>query len=245
MNILNTTLIGLLAGVIGTGLGALIAIFLCKPTYTTISTVLGFSGGIMISIVCFDLIPESLAVGGILYGLTGIILGSIIIALLDYITPHAHFISDNDNRRYVRTGILLGIGIAMHNLPEGLAIGAGYAHSTELGLSLAIVITLQNAPEGIAMAAPMYIGGVRPLKIILACLLAGLPMGIGAYIGAEVGTISEQFLSIALGFAAGAMLYISFDELIPQSHSIGRGHTATFSGVMGIIVGLLISVLLQ
>lgn len=244
MNVLNTSFIGLLAGVIGTGLGAFTTFFLRKPNNKLLSIVMGFSGGIMISIVCFDLIPEALETGGVVYGIIGLIFGSIVIALLDFITPHAHLLSGNDNFRYVRTGALLGIGIALHNLPEGLAIGAGYAHSTELGLGLAVVISLQNAPEGMAMAVPMYIGRIKPWKIILASTLAGLPMGIGAFLGAKIGIISEHFLSVALGFAGGAMLYITFDELIPESQKIGKGHTATFSGVAGVIIGILISVLI-
>lgn len=242
MDIIKITLIGLFAGVVGTGLGSLISIVLFRPTDIMISSVLGFAGGIMISIVCFDLIPEALEIGGILYGIAGMLVGVVVMVLLDLLLPHAHFIEDNDYNKYVRTGILLGIGIAMHNLPEGLAIGAGYAHSSRLGFGLALLIALHNLPEGIAMAAPMYIGGVSPIKVIIASLMAGTPMGLGAYIGVKLGVISEPFLALSLGFAGGAMLYISFDELIPESHKMSRGHSATFSSVIGVIIGILMSI---
>jgi len=241
MEILNTTLIGFLAGTLGTGIGALLTLIFKKPSNSLMSAILGFSGGIMTAVVCFDLIPEAIKEGGLRPALLGLIAGSLLIMLLDFVTPHAHFFADNDCGRFVRTGVLLGIGVAMHNLPEGLAIGAGYAHSTQLGLGLALIISLQNAPEGVAMATPMLVGGLKPIKILIYAVLAGIPMGIGAFLGGYFGDISCYLLSFYLGFAGGAMLYITFDELIPQSQGLHKGHSATFGAVAGIIVGITIS----
>lgn len=241
MDIHNITLIGLAAGVFGTGAGGALAFLINRPSNRILSAVLGFSGGIMVAIVSFDLVPEAIEIGGIFTGLAGLVFGAVVIALLDFVTPHAHFLGNNDRSRFVRTGFLLCVGIAMHNLPEGLAIGSGYAHSSGLGLGLALVITLQNIPEGVAMAAPMLIGGVMPAKIFAATMLAGLPMGLGALIGAVLGSISPAVLSFSLGFAGGAMLYISFDELVPNAQNMAEGHTSTYGCVTGVILGILIS----
>lgn len=241
MGLLNTTFIGFVVGILGTGAGGLLTLLLNHPSNRLLSSILGFSGGIMVAIVCFDLVPEAMEMGGIYIGLTGLIFGSLLIALLDFVAPHAHFLENNDRSRFIRSGLLLGIGIAMHNLPEGLAIGSGYAHSTGLGLGLALVIALHNIPEGVAMATPMLIGGVAPAKIIAATILAGLPMGIGAFMGSALGSLSPAVLSFSLGFAGGAMLYISFDELIPNAQGMAEGHTSTYGCVVGVILGILIS----
>jgi ZIP family zinc transporter len=128
----------------------------------------------------------------------------------------------------------------MHNLPEGIAIGASYVASPALGFTLALTIALHNIPEGIAMACPLCAGGMRLRWILLYTAMAGLPMGLGAFIGASLGFISPLFLSLALGFAAGAMLYIIFGELIPGAQNSGNGHAGTFGAVFGTVAGILL-----
>jgi len=110
-----------------------------------------------------------------------------------------------------------------------------------LGLGLAIVIALHNMPEGVAMAAPMTVGGVSKFKILLYTILAGVPMGIGALIGVVLGDISWALISLCLGFAGGAMLYITCGELIPKSIANYRGRTPIISTVLGFILGIIVS----
>lgn len=241
--LLQITLIGTLAGVLGTGLGGLLITLLGKPKKNILCFVLAFSGGIMLAIVFQDLIPEALGFGNIWSAFLGLILGILILGLMEKHLPHFHFTSSDScpkQASFIRSGILLGIGIAMHNLPEGLAIGAGYAASEQLGWGLAIVLALHNIPEGMAMAGPMKAGQIAPRKILIYTGLAGLPMGLGTFLGAVFGGISEQFLSIALGFAAGAMLYIVFDGLLPDALEMKQGRYSTFGAVVGVISGLLI-----
>ena len=114
----------------------------------------------------------------------------------------------NDKNTLLKTGIIVSIGLAIHNFPEGLAIGSGFEASIKLGLSLAIAICLHDIPEGVSMAVPMKNGGMKISKVIFYIILSGITTGIGAFFGAIIGSISEQIIAICLSFAAGAMLYI-------------------------------------
>ncbi|HLV08596.1 MAG TPA: ZIP family metal transporter, partial [Halanaerobiales bacterium] len=135
----------------------------------------------------------------------------------------------------LRTGYLILFGITLHNIPEGLAIGAGLESSPEVGLYIAIAIALHNIPEGLAIAGPLKVGGVSNGKLFLFTLGAGLMTPVGALIGLLFFNISTIFIAGSLAFAAGAMVYIVNDELIPQANSL-HSHFAN----AGIIVGLLI-----
>lgn len=239
--VLAITLIGLAAGVLGTGSGTLIALFIRQPGKVVLSFVLGSAGGIMLAIVLMDLLPESIEVGNFVSAFAGLLAGVIFILLLDLKMPHFHFFETSEEMaRFIRTGTILGLGIAMHNIPEGMAIGASYVASPTLGFTLALTIALHNIPEGMAMACPLCAGGMKVRLVLLYTALAGLPMGIGAFLGAVLGAISPLFLSLSLGFAAGAMLYIIFGELIPGAHSAGNGHAGTFGAVFGTVVGILL-----
>lgn len=242
--IIRVTVIGLLAGVIGTGSGGLFSYFLRKPTSSFLSVILGFSAGIMLVVVFLELLLEAFNIGNFVYGVAGLLLGIVVLLLMDIYFPHHHHYSDECHQsRFRKVGILLLVGIALHNIPEGLAIGTGYVSSDELGLGLAVIMTVQNIPEGLAMATAMCIGGIRNGKVVLATALAGLPMGLGALSGAVLGSISPVFLSISLGFAAGAMLYITCDELIPDAHNLSSGHSATLGLVIGVVVGIFLTAL--
>lgn len=238
------TITGLLIGVIGTGLGGLLVVLLGKPSDRVLSSILGFAGGIMVSVIFIDLLPEAFKIGGLYPAILGLVFGILLIHSMEIILPHHHFFDNsNANSHFVKAGAILSIGVALHNLPEGLAIGASYIADSQLGLTLALVILLQNIPEGVAMAAPLYIGGVSKQKVIHITMLSGLPMGIGALIGALVGNVSPFILSSGLGFAAGAMLYIVFSEMFPSAHELGAGYTPVLGSVGGVFAGLLVSFL--
>ena len=237
----RVTLLGLFTGVVGTGLGGYIIAVLGRPEKRVLSFVLGFSGGVMLAIIFVDLIPEGMEIGGITSTFIGLLLGVVLLILLDFILPHTHVSGEQEQRNhYLRLSILLGLGIAMHNLPEGMAIGAGYAVSDLTGWRLAITMLIQNIPEGMAMAGPMAAAGVGCLKCVGITAAAGIPMGMGAWLGAVIGNVSPLALAISLGFAAGAMLYIVFDELIPEAQEQAQGHSGTFGAVVGVLIGIAI-----
>ena len=180
------------------------------------------------AIICFDLIPEAMDISGIINVILGILLGIIVMIFCD-ILVQKKFSKTNVNsirstkNTLLTTGIIVSIGLAIHNFPEGLAIGSGFGASMKLGLSLAIAICLHDIPEGISMAVPMKNGGMKPSKVIYYVVLSGVTTGVGAFFGAIIGTISEQIIAVCLSFAAGAMLYIVSGELIPESNNLYKG----------------------
>lgn len=128
--------------------------------------------------------------------------------------------------------------MAIHNFPEGLAIGSGFEASLRLGLGLAIAICLHDIPEGISMAVPMKNGGMKKTKVIFYVILSGITTGIGAFFGAIIGSISEAVIAICLSFAAGAMLYIVSGELIPESNKLYKGRISAIGNMLGFIIGI-------
>lgn len=191
------------------------------------------------SVICFDLIPEALGITGLSYVIIGIILGIIAMIFCDILVEkkfNKKFIGEKNN--LLKTGIIVSIGLAIHNFPEGLAIGSGFEASMKLGLSLALAICLHDIPEGISMAVPMKNGGMKISKVIFYVILSGITTGIGAFVGVIIGSISETIIAICLSFAAGAMLYIVSGELIPESNQLYHGRMTALGNILGFIIGI-------
>lgn len=239
--ILKTTILGLFFGTFGTTLGGIIGVIIKKNSNKFLSFILAFASGLMMSIICFDLIPEALGISSIINVIIGIIIGIIVMIFCDIIVQKKF----NTNKRFeknentlLKTGIIVSIGLAIHNFPEGLAIGSGFEASMKLGLSLALAICLHDIPEGISMAVPMKNGGMKISKVIFYVILSGITTGIGAFFGAIVGSISQEVISICLSFAAGAMLYIVSGELIPESNQLYHGKMTAVGNMIGFIIGI-------
>lgn len=240
--ILKTTLIGLFFGTFGTTIGGIIGICFKKTTNKFLSFILAFASGLMLAIICFDLIPEAMQIAGIMNVLAGIILGIIAMIACDILVQkkfNSNKITTKNSNNLLKTGIIVSIGLALHNFPEGLAIGSGFGASLTLGYSLAIAICLHDIPEGISMAVPMKNGGMNKLKVIFYVILSGITTGIGAFFGAIVGGISEEIISICLSFAAGAMLYIVSGELIPESNKLYHGRMTAIGNMIGFLLGMI------
>ncbi|MDR3019563.1 MAG: ZIP family metal transporter [Treponema sp.] len=249
------------AGILGMGVGGIIsAILLKKPSDKIICWLLSFAAGVMVSIVCFGLVPETLKLTNSIVCLFGLILGIIVIMVLnriiDRITEtkveklmvhhtHEELYHESqmikDPSQMLRSGILMLIAIALHNVPEGIAIGAGGSYNFRLGALLAIMIALHNIPEGMAIAAPLLVGGINRWKVILLTAMAGGTTLIGGLIGIALGNISELAVALSLSIAGGAMLYIVFGEIIPQSIVMTKNRTTSIVTLFGIIVGLIVT----
>lgn len=208
---LKTTLLGLFFGTFGTTIGGIIGISFKNISNKFLSFILEFAAGLMIAIVCFDLVPEALELSSLSTIFLGIILGVVSMILCDSIIKNkcnANKTIRKNTNSLLKTGIIVGIGLALHNFPEGLAIGSGFEASYQLGISLALAIALHDVPEGISMAVPMQTGGIKKSKALFYTFASGLTTGLGAFFGAFVGNISQNLISLCLAFAAGAMLYI-------------------------------------
>ncbi len=247
MNIFQATLIGLFFGTFGTTLGGIIGILSKRESNRFLSFILSLASGLMMSIICFDLIPEALELSNIFIVVVGILFGIILMFICDDIISKRFkkqgLDKNKDNNSLLKTGIIVSIGLAIHNFPEGLAIGSGYEVSISLGLGLAIAICLHDIPEGISMAIPMKKGGLKKIKIIKYVIMSGITTGIGAFCGAIIGQISQEIIAICLGFAAGAMLYIVSGELIPESNKLYRGRSIILGNILGMLLGIVIAVI--
>ena len=200
----------------------------------------------MVSIVCFDLVPEALEISTISMVILGVIFGVACMIFCDTLvqkkfSTNTRFAKNSNS--LLKTGIIVSIGLALHNFPEGLAIGSGFGASLKLGYSLAIAIALHDIPEGISMAVPMKNGGMKISKVIFYVILSGVTTGIGAFFGAIIGNISKQIIAICLAFAAGAMLYIVSGELIPESNKLYSGKLSSLGNILGFILGMLATII--
>ena len=216
--------------------GILGAIFKIKSN-KFLSFILEFAAGMMTAVICFDLIPEALEIVPITLCIFGVFLGVISMIVCDKLVNKVYAKKDTNNN-LLKTGIIICIGLAIHNFPEGLAIGSGFDASQQLGISLAIAICLHDIPEGISISLPMKNGGFSKPKSIILTAISGFTTGIGAFFGAIIGNISLNLIGVSLAFAAGAMLYIVSCELIPESNRLYKGRMGSLGNILGVVIGL-------
>ena len=243
--ILTTTLA---AGVGGTGLGGLLGIFLGKKSAKTVSGLLSFAAGVMLAVVCLDLVPSAVEKSRISLVLSGTALGFLLVFLLNDLTLRSHIIAngkdDFSQRRLFIGGVVTAAAIALHNFPEGMVIGASFVHFGEdyrftIGeTAIAAVIGLHNIPEGMAMAVPLVSGGMKKYSAAVITALTGFPTVLGALAGCFLGSLSPLWLSLSLSVASGAMLYVVFGELLPESYSFDGSVISVFSALAGILAGI-------
>ncbi|MEM1976963.1 MAG: ZIP family metal transporter [Nitrososphaerota archaeon] len=226
--------------------GALPILFL-KTSFRRVSDLgLGFASGVMIAASFTSLLLPAIELGGILPALLGVVLGAVTISLMDRLIPHMHAIMGIEGGSSKLKAVwLLVLAITIHNMPEGLAVGVGIGSGDiAAGLALAIAIGIQNMPEGLSVglsliSAEKY-GRVRAYLISTASGFVELPM---AVIGAIAVTIIHQIVPYAMSFAAGAMLFVVSDEIIPELHRLGKERTITYSIIAGLLTMLWLDVL--
>lgn len=264
-----------LAGVVGTGLGGLIGALLQKNSSRTASLLLSFAAGVMLSVVCFDLVTEAIETQvGLWFVVGAIAFGVAVTFFLNYLidrktnpeVPHIDenhpktaddldelIHSDHLEQHYARqdsklglfvAGVVMAAAIALHNVPEGMTIGASFAGGDGVlggaALVLAVLIGLHNIPEGMAVSVPLITGGMPKWKAVLITACTGIPTILGALLGYLLGEIGPMGLTLSLGFASGAMLYVVFGEILPQSILMHNSKLPAFSAIAGILVGILI-----
>jgi ZIP family zinc transporter len=276
MGVLSTLILTtFIAGVVGTGLGGLIGALLQKDSNRTVSLLLSFAGGVMLSVVCFDLVVEAIETNVGIYTVIGsVAFGVAVIYFLNWLidrktnpeVPHIdanhpqthddldeliHADHFQQHRKHQDSklalfvaGVVMACAIALHNVPEGMTIGASYAsNGGEMGraaLILAVLIGLHNIPEGMAVSVPLISGGMTKWKAVFVTAASGIPTVLGAVLGYWLGEIGALGLCLSLGFASGAMLYVVFGEILPQAIIMYRSKLPAFSAIAGILAGILI-----
>lgn len=237
--IISAAVLGLLVGLSGAGLGGIIAGLFPTINRKQQSFLMGSSGGIMLGIVAWDLFPEAWKLSPV-YTITGLVSGILFIVFLRQYHQEAEDLSTAT--RYAKAGRLLGIGIALHNFPEGLAVGTVFAHdpSSSLWWELSLLMAVHNIPEGLAVSTTLRLGKTKWWPIALVLFWAEVPMAIGALLGGILGTITAPWSATSLGFAGGAMLTLVAVELTPLAHRLaGWAPTLTGLGVGAAIARLL------
>lgn len=273
------TLVTLISGAGGTGLGGLIGALFKSESNRTISLLLAFAGGVMTAMVCFDLLAEAeeaasqVTEHGVLLVILAVALGVAVVYLLNHLIdrktrkevshtadadhPETHDDIDelvhadhlNMHKRHHDSklslfvaGVVMACAIALHNIPEGMTIGASFAVSSDLmwgtGMIMAVLIGLRNIPEGMAVAVPLISGGTGRVRATLLTAACGLPTVLGAWLGFWLGDIGPLGLTMSLGFASGAMLYVVFGEIMPESYLIYRSKLPAFAVMVGLALGM-------
>lgn len=268
------------SGIVGTGLGGLVGAVLRRDSSRVVSLLLSFAAGVMLSVVCFDLLPGAFRPEGaesdmpVWFVAACTCAGFGIVYLLNWLIDrktnpelahveypeHPRTADDLDelihsdhyyehrsrpegNRQLFLAGIIMTFAIALHNMPEGMVIGASYAGSSakligSSGFLIAVVIGLHNIPEGMAVSVPLISGGMGKWKAVGITALSGAPTVLGALIGYSLGLISPLWLSLSLSFAGGAMLYVVFGELMPEAFLMLRSKAPAVLTLFGVLVGL-------
>ena len=234
-------------------IGAMIGFFFHNVSHRINDIILSFAAGIMLAAAVIGLIlpsVELVGASGLWLPVIGIFSGAIFLNAMDKATPHLHKltgvdIETHDNNRNLDSALLFMLAVAIHNLPEGMAAGVGFAgEDTGAALTVAVGIALQNIPEGIVTVSPLVLAGVKRSRAFILAAMTGLIEVVGTFVGYFLAAVSTNILPFALAFAGGTMLYIISDEMIPETHSHGYERTATYSLLIGFVVMLMMDTVL-
>ena len=238
-----STLLWLVVPGLATGIGGLFLLVFRRPGLRLIDTLLGTTAGIMLAAAVFSLLVPALADGSVWEVVVGFVAGAATLAALDATIPHLHArIRERPVRGEEHRAALMLSALAIHNVPEGLAVGVAFAAGgPELGVPIAVAIGLQNIPEGFAAAAPLLATGASLAAAVGFAVATGLVEPPAALLGYAIAESVTALLPLGLSFAAGAMVYVVVDEIVPESH--GRGHER--EATAGLVVGFAVMMLLD
>ncbi|MEM2954973.1 MAG: ZIP family metal transporter [Candidatus Nanoarchaeia archaeon] len=247
--LIDVLLISFLAG-LGTALGGVIAIYFGKIGCKSLGFGLGFSSGVMVIIAFVSLLYKAIEFSNqnLIPIFTSFLLGTVIMFLLDFFTPHQYFIREKRFESesvlaFIKVGLFVFIGMTLHNFPEGAVVGIGYTLLPAFGLMLALAIAIHNIPEGIAIALPLKAGGIKKSKIFLLTLLSGLTEMLGAIFSFIFLQTIPNIIPISLGFTGGVMIYLVMDEIIPLATKECNPHSISIGLICGMAFALLLELL--
>jgi len=243
-----------------TALGAAMVFFFKTINKKILNSMLGFAAGVMIAASFWSLLSpaielaESQGINSWIPALVGFLSGGGFILLIDKILPHLHMGLSRDKAEGIKTtwqrSVLLILAITLHNIPEGLSVGVAFgalAHNPDVGMltgaiALAIGIGLQNFPEGAAVSIPLRREGLSRLKAFNYGQLSGIVEPVAGIFGAYLVTLITPLLPYALSFAAGAMIFVVVEELIPESQTGNETDLSTIGAMIGFAVMMVLDV---
>lgn len=232
------TLVAGLCTVLGSFISFLVKDF--KKSY--LQFFLGLSAGVMIFVSFAEILPMAVRTVGFFKANLAFFGGILLVMLIDFITPHEYIderIKTIDcDKKIMKAGIRTALGIAIHNLPEGVAVFVSSMVNIKLGISLAFAIALHNIPEGIAIAMPIFYATKSRRKAFWYSFLAGIvePIGAIAAILILLPFLTPAILSFCFAAVAGIMVFVSFDELLPLSYEEQGRHIAIFGVIAGMFI---------
>ncbi len=227
---LESGVLGVVVGALGTLLGGILALLIGRRVREP-RPFLAFAGGMMVAVVFFDMLIESAAIGSVWTMVGGAMAGGIFFALAAPLLPHGE-----DSMETV--SMLVLAGIALHNLPEGLAIGSSLVESESAALSLSLLMLVHDIPEGVVVCLPLKLAGLPTRRIFFLAFLTAVPTALGTLLGTAVGSISPEMISLCIAFAGGAMLFIALRELIPAA-----GEKKALYTLLGLCFGFFMTLL--
>jgi ZIP family zinc transporter len=257
--LLAATLATLVSGWFATSAGALPALVLPTVTRATSTVLISLAAGLMLGAAIFALLLPALEqagrgirhpVGATAAVTTALLTGALALYAANRWLPHEHFVKgregDSAAASTLPRAVLLAVAIAIHNFPEGLSVGIGAASGDAvLTGTLIVAMALQNVPEGLVVAVGLRAAGFDRTRAFLFASATGLVEVLGGVAGGASLAVSNDLLPWALAFAAGAMLYVISDEIIPESHQAGYENRATASLFAGLAMFLMLDAVIQ
>ncbi|MCX8075136.1 MAG: ZIP family metal transporter [Clostridia bacterium] len=217
-------------------LGGFLGSLIPKDSKKLTASLYEVAAGMMTSVVCFEMIPDSIEISNIWITLIGILIGVFFILFLDILIRKKE---KKTKYSLSSSSFLIIIAMAAHNIAEGIAIGAGTSFSITLGVVIIFSIFLHNIPEGMIVGMSINRENKGLIKAIKYSAIVGMPTGLGAFFGKIVGDISNVYISISLAVASGAMLYIVACDLIPSSIKLTNSKKVYLSYILGILIGII------
>jgi len=226
---------------VGPVIGSMIGV-MRRPSFGYVCCMLCFAAGVMLAISFMELIPESIHLSSIPGSVLGLLTGSLVMYGLDRLLPHLHpsLCSQEQGCNLQRSSLYLIIGIFLHNFPEGMAIASGAVANIKASIIIALAIAIHNIPEGICTSASYYhASGNRTRALLLSCSTA-VPILVGFFVARYVfENISAHVVGFLIAATAGLMIYITVDELIPNSCA-GESHNTIFAFITGVVLVILL-----
>lgn len=224
---------------LATGVGALPVLFTRNIPERLLDGLLGFAAGVMLAATAFSLLVPAIELGGVGIAILGLVAGALFLDAADRLIPHTHFIKGPEGPRTkaLRRVWLLVLAITLHNFPEGLAVGIAFGGGDlPTATVLAIAIALQNMPEGLAVALPLVREGYSRRRALAYATLSGMAEPVAGLIGVAAVQFVRPLLPFGLAFAAGAMLFVVSDEMIPETHRHGHERVGTAGLILGFVI---------